>query len=170
MKLIKTRLISLLCITLLFFTLGQPLYAHPFGEIRMIDSQPLDQWWLTTGFASYHFDRHQSLNGNNYGLGMEYHFSSVNALTVGRFYNSDRQYSNYAGLYYQPFSWGPLQMGIVAGGFNGYSHVRDGGWFLAAVPVVSAHWDKVGVNIAIVPSIHNRLYGAISLQLKINMW
>ena len=87
--------------------------------------------------------------------------------TVGRFYNSDRAYSNYAGVYYQPWKIGPVRIGAVVGGFNGYPKMRDGGWFPAAIPTLSYEYERVGVNIAIVPSYKDRLYGALSIQLKL---
>jgi len=138
--------------------------------VDLIDSTPLNEVWIDSGFASYHWDRDKGLNGNNYGLGAEYRFSTVAALTAGRFYNSNREYSNYVGVYYQPLQLGPFRIGAVAGGFNGYPNMKEGGWFLAAVPMVSAEWNRFGINLAIVPSLQNRLYGAISLQIKIKVW
>lgn len=146
-----------------------PASGKTFLGLEVIDYQPLSEVWIDSGFASYHFDRDRNLNGNNYGLGAEYRFSTENALTVGRFYNSDRYYSNYAGVYYQPLQWGPVRFGAVFGGFNGYPHMKEGGWFLAAVPMASAEWGRFGLNLAYVPTLQNRLYGAISLQIKIKI-
>lgn len=136
----------------------------------VIDSQPLNEVWIDSGFYSYHFDRNANLNGNNYGLGAEYRFSSVGTVTAGRFYNSDRAYSNYAGVYYQPLAIGPFRLGAVVGGFNGYPKMKEGGWFLAAIPMASVEWKRVGLNIAYVPTLKDRLYGAISVQLKVKVW
>ncbi|MEG0884489.1 MAG: hypothetical protein RSH52_24955, partial [Janthinobacterium sp.] len=86
------------------------------------------------------------------GRGAEYRFSTVASVTAGRFYNSDRAYSNYLGVYYQPIKVGPLRVGAVVGGFSGYPKMRDGGWFPALVPTISYEYQRVGVNIAIVPS------------------
>ena len=135
-----------------------------------VDAQPLNNLWIDSGFYSYHWDRDKNLNNNNYGLGAEYQFSTVSSITAGRFYNSDREYSNYLGLYYQPLQLGAFHLGAVAGGFNGYPHMKNGNWFLAAIPVASAEWGKFGLNIAFVPSIQNRLYGAVSVQLKVKIW
>jgi hypothetical protein len=140
-----------------------------FLGMNIIDSIPLNEVWIDSGFVSYHFDRDKDLNGNNYGLGAEYRFSTVGALTAGRFYNSDRLYSNYVGLYYQPLKLGPFQLGVVAGGFDGYPRMKEGGWFLAALPVASIAWRRVGLNIAFVPTLQDRLYGAISVQLKVKV-
>ncbi|MHA4871645.1 hypothetical protein ACXZ1M_28535 [Duganella sp. PWIR1] len=132
-----------------------------------IDNAPLNEVWLNGGFYSYHFQRYKGLNDSNPGLGAEWRFSTVASATVGRFYNSDRAYSNYAGVYYQPFKVGPVRLGAVAGAFDGYPKMRNGGWFPAVIPTASFEYERVGVNVAIVPSYKDRLYGAISIQLKL---
>lgn len=135
-----------------------------------IESAPLKEVWLNGGFYSYHFQRDKGLNDSNPGLGGEYRFSTVASATAGRFYNSDRAYSNYVGVYYQPWKVGPVRLGAVAGGFSGYPKMRDGGWFLAAIPTASFEYKSVGVNVAIVPTYKDRLYGAISVQLKLKVF
>lgn len=139
---------------------------NPFTEI---DNKPLNELWLNPGFYSYHFNRDKGLNDSNYGLGAEYRFSTVASVTAGRFRNSDRAWSNYAGIYYQPFSIGPVRIGAVVGGFDGYPKMHNGGWFLAAVPMLSYEYGRIGLNVAIVPSYKDRLYGAISFQLKLKV-
>jgi hypothetical protein len=141
--------------------------ANPFDTV---EAAPLRELWLNPGFYSYHFQRDKGLNDSNPGLGAEYRFSTVASVTAGRFYNSDRAYSNYAGVYYQPFALGPVRIGAVAGGFSGYPKMRDGGWFLAAIPTLSVEYQRVGVNVAIVPTYKDRLYGAISVQLKLKVF
>jgi len=135
-----------------------------------IESAPLKEVWLNGGFYSYHFQRDKNLNDSNPGLGAEYRFSTVASVTAGRFYNSDRAYSNYLGMYYQPFKVGPVRLGAVVGGFSGYPKMRDGGWFPAIIPTLSYEYERVGVNVAIVPSYKDRLYGAISVQLKLKVF
>jgi hypothetical protein len=135
-----------------------------------IESAPLQEVWLNGGFYSYHFQRDKGLNDSNPGFGGEYRFSTVASVTAGRFYNSDRAYSNYAGVYYQPWKVGPVRLGAVVGGFNGYPKMRDGGWFPAAIPTASFEYERVGVNVAIVPKYKDRLYGAISIQLKLKVF
>lgn len=126
--------------------------------------------WLDTGFATYHFQSDKNLNGRNPGIGLEYRYSDESALTAGRFYNSDRQHSNYAGVYYQPWNVGPVRLGAVVGGFNGYPKMREGGWFLAIIPAATFEYKRVGVNVAVVPTYKNRLHGGISMQLKFKLW
>jgi hypothetical protein len=126
--------------------------------------------WLDTGFATYHFQSDLDLNGRNPGIGMEYRFSDNSAFTAGRFYNSDRQHSNYIGMYYQPWTIGPVRLGAVVGGFNGYPKMREGGWFPAIIPAATFEYKRVGVNVAVVPTYKNRLHGGISMQLKFKLW
>ncbi|GGY40423.1 hypothetical protein [Pseudoduganella albidiflava] len=141
-------------------------HANPFG---VIESQPRGELWVNPGFYSYHFDRGEGLDDTNPGIGAEYRFSTVASATAGRFRNSDRAISNYAGIYYQPFSLGPFRLGAVVGAFDGYPKHRDGGWFPALIPVVSVEYQRVGVNFAIVPSYKDRLHGALTIQLKFKL-
>jgi hypothetical protein len=139
------------------------------GLFSRIDAAPMSQFWLDSGFATYHLDRSRDLNGRNGGLGAEYRFRGDLALTAGRFYNSDREYSNYAGAIWQPFAIGPVRLGAVAGVFNGYPRMRNGGWFPALIPVVTLEYQRVGVNFGIIPTYKDRLYGGLSVQLKFKL-
>ena len=134
-----------------------------------IESKPLSEAWLNGGFYSYHFQRDKGLNDSNGGIGGEYRFSTVASLTAGRFYNSDRYYSNYIGVYYQPWAIGPVRIGAAAGFFDGYPKMRDRGWFPAVIPTLSVEYERVGLNLGIVPSYKDRLYGAFSFQLKVKV-
>ena len=134
------------------------------------ESDRLNQVWLDTGFITHHFQSDLDLNGHNGGVGMEYRFSESMAVTAGRFYNSDREHSRYAGLYYQPWSFHGVKLGAVVGGFDGYPKMREGGWFLALIPAATFEYQRVGVNIAVVPTYKNRLHGGISMQLKFKLW
>jgi hypothetical protein len=161
------------CITLLTIALGvlaTQALAESTQPFSLIEPTPLSQTWLNAGFYSYHFQRDKGLEDSNPGLGIEQRISTVTSLTAGRFYNSDRRYSNYAGIYYQPIALGPVRLGAVVGGFNGYPKMRNGGWFLAAIPVATFEYKSVGINVAFVPSYRDRLYGAVALQLKLKVW
>lgn len=151
----------------LLFALCCGARAQPF---ELIGAKPLSEGWLNAGFYSYHFKRDKDLNDSNPGIGGEYRWSTVASATAGRFYNSDRAYSNYAGVYYQPFALGPFRLGVVAGAFNGYPKMQDGGWFLAAIPALSYEYKSVGLNLAFVPNYKDRLYGALSFQLKLKLF
>ena len=150
--------------------LGCP-HSNVIAEsLNFVTPQPISELWLNAGFISHHVQTDKGLNNNNYGLGAEYRYSTTSALTAGEFYNSDRQTSHYAGWYWQPLALGSLRIGGVAGGFDGYPKMRNGGWFLAAIPVVSYEYQRVGMNIAFVPTYKNMLYGAVSLQLKVKLF
>jgi hypothetical protein len=134
------------------------------------DAAPRSEFWLDSGFVTGHFDSDKDLNGANKGLGAEYRFSGTMATIAGRFYNSDRAWSNYAGVIWQPYAIGPLRIGAALAAFDGYPNMRDGGWFPAVVPTLTYEYKRVGVNIGIVPSYKDRLYGGISLQLKLKLF
>ncbi|TFW22686.1 hypothetical protein E4L96_07485 [Massilia arenosa] len=146
------------------------MLATSAAHAQLIESQPLSELWVNPGFATWHFQSDKDLNGNNKGLGGEYRFSTVASVTAGRFYNSDRMWSNYAGVYYQPWALGPVRVGAVIGGFDGYPKMRDGGWFPALIPALSYEYQRVGVNVAVIPTYKDRLYGGISVQLKVKLF
>jgi hypothetical protein len=85
------------------------------------------------------YDLHQDMNFNNgnLGAGLEYRFNTVASVTAGRFYNSDRAYSNYAGVYYQPIAIDPIKIGAVIDGFAGYPATNNVVWFKAALPTLT---------------------------------
>jgi hypothetical protein len=145
--------------------------AHADDELfTKIDTAPKSEFWLDTGFLTAHFNRGKDLNGENHGLGAEYKFNGALSAAVGRFYNSDRQYSNYAGVIWQPYAIGRVRLGAAIAAFNGYPRMRDGGWFPAAIPTGTIEWDRVGLNIGVIPSYKDRLYGGISVQLKFKLF
>jgi hypothetical protein len=126
----------------------------------------LERIWINPGFYSFHFEREKHLNNVNTGLGIEVPLSDGYSVTAGVFENSDRATSHYLGLYVMPFQIGPLKAGAVVGGFNGYPNANQGGWFAAVVPVVAWEGQQLGLNVSFVPTVKDRLHGAISLQLK----
>lgn len=143
--------------------------AQAADTFTVVEPVPMREFWLNGGFATYHFDRDKDLNGANIGLGGEYRFRADMAATVGRFQNSDRKYSTYAGVIWQPFAIGPVRLGAVLAAFNGYPNMRDGGWFPALIPVATFEYQWVGVNLGWVPSYKDRLYGGVSVQLKFKL-
>ena len=126
----------------------------------------LSKVWLNAGFYSAHFDSNKGLRNANPGLGIEYQIDEKLALTAGRFMNSDSAHSNYLGAYDQPIRFDNFKFGIVGGVFNGYPKAFDGGWFPAVIPVLSWESHQLGVNVMLVPPLKDRLYGAVSFQLK----
>lgn len=156
-------------LTLTLALAGAAPLAHAGDLFTRIEPVALKEFWVDSGFATVHFDRDKDLNGANGGLGAEYRFRADLAATAGRFYNSDRQYSNYVGAIWQPYAIGPVRLGAVIGGFNGYPHMRDGGWFPALIPMATIEYRRFGVNVGFVPSYKDRLYGGVSLQLKFRL-
>jgi hypothetical protein len=126
----------------------------------------LSKIWVNAGFYSAHFDTQKGLRNANPGLGLEYKLDDTWALTAGRCINSTNAHSNYLGTYYQPWREGNFKFGVVGGVFNGYPKAFDGGWFPAVLPVVSWETQQLGLNVMLVPPLKDRLYGAVSFQLK----
>lgn len=144
--------------------------AHADDWFTAVDPAPRSELWLDSGFATWHFDRDKNLNGGNRGLGAEYRFSGTLAAAGGRFVNSDRAYSNYLGVIWQPYALGPVRLGAAIAAFDGYPKMRDGGWFPAIIPTFTAEYERVGVNVGVIPTYKDRLYGGISVQLKLKLF
>jgi hypothetical protein len=144
--------------------------AHGADFFTKIDPAPTSELWIDTGFYTAHFDGDKNLNNNNKGLALEYRFSGTLAATGGRFYNSDRAWSNYAGVIWQPYAVGPVRVGLALAAFDGYPKTRNGGWFPGVIPTLTYEYQRVGVNVGIIPNYKDRLYGGISFQLKFKLF
>ncbi len=160
LNLLKLKFLAVIGLAAISFTSGAETFS-------IVESKPMSELWLNPGLYSYHFQREKGLNNNNFGLGGEYRFSTVSSVTLGVFDNSDRKTSHYAGWYWQPLELGPVHLGAVVGAMNGYPKMVNGGWFFAFIPTASIEYKNVGANLMYVPSYQDRLYGAISLQLKL---
>ena len=125
--------------------------------------------WVNGGFYSAHFDTDKGLRNANPGLGLEYRWNEDWSATTGRFINSDNMHSSYVGAYYQPWTVSGWKLGVVGGVFNGYPKAFNGGWFPAVLPVASWEGERFGLNVALVPPLKDRLYGAVSFQLKMRL-
>lgn len=132
------------------------------------------QVWLNPGNFSYHFDRRKDLREDGTGLGAELALADNHVLAAGSFINSNRRRSQYGAYYWRPLHWQPaginVHAGIAIGAFDGYPNYRNGAWFPAALPMVAIEGERVGVNIFFVPTIKNRLDGAIAIQFKLRVW
>lgn len=132
------------------------------------------QVWLNAGTLSLHFDRDKDLREDNTGFGAELALAENHAITAGSFINSNRRRSQYAAYYWRPLHWQPagikVHAGIAAGAFDGYPNYRNGAWFPAALPMLAIEGDRAGVNVFFVPTIKNRLDGAIAVQFKLRVW
>lgn len=89
-----------------------------------------DEWALTTGFASKHFNKepNSKYRENNYGLGLDYRLNDTWSLSTGYYRNSENRDG-----YYVTSSWTPwkedlgsgwnFRFGIVGGVIAGYSDI-----------------------------------------------
>lgn len=148
---------------------GGSSWAASYGPVDVIDPVEKSELWLNPGLYSYHFDQNKNFNSVNYGVGAEYRFSSVASVTVGNYRNSYYHASTYIGAYWQPIAVGPVNIGVVAGVFNGYANTNNGGWFPAVLPAFTIEGDLLGVNLIYIPTIPNRVSGSLSLQLKLKV-
>ena len=130
--------------------------------------------WVNPGVYSLHFDRDKDLRDENVGLGFELLPAPRHALMAGRYINSNRARSHYAA-----YAWRPLQRkvigldlfaGVVVGAFDGYPNYRDGGWFVAPLPLLALEGRRFGANFTIIPALADRLDGAIAVQFKLRLW
>lgn len=163
-------LLALIAILISPWAIAQNEDSTSEDFFHIIKPQSQSKLWINPGMVSYHFQQDQNLNNGNWGAGLEYRFNTVASVTAGRFYNSDREYSNYAGVYYQPIAIGPIKLGAVIGGFNGYPTTNNGGWFAAAIPALTWEGDWVGANVFVIPTIGDQVHGALSLQLKFKIF
>ncbi|MBU3583247.1 hypothetical protein ICN41_04490 [Polynucleobacter sp. 15G-AUS-farblos] len=141
-----------------------------YSWLQIIEPQSKSELWVNPGMYSYHFQKDQNLNNNNWGIGLEYRFNTVASATFGNYRNSDNDRSSYLGIYYQPIAVGPVKLGVVAGGFNGYQSTNNGGWFPAVLPALTIEEGRFGANIFFIPTVGDRVHGAISLQLKFRIF
>ena len=136
----------------------------------VIESKPISELWLNPGMYSYHFRTNKGFNNSNFGLGGEYRYSTVSSVTLGEYNNSERQTSHYIGWYWQPVMLGPVRFGAVIGAIDGYPRMQNGGWFLAAIPTAGIEYKNIGANLIFIPDYKDKVYGSISLQLKLKVF
>jgi hypothetical protein len=122
--------------------------------------------WVNPGFYSYHLQRDKGFNNVNTGLGIEATLTNTYSLTAGFFHNSDRETSRYVGVYAMPFQLGAFKAGAAIGAFDGYPKMRDGGWFPAIIPTVAFEGQQFGLNVSFIPTVGDRLHGAVTFQIK----
>ncbi|MBI3528171.1 MAG: hypothetical protein HY067_09395 [Betaproteobacteria bacterium] len=132
------------------------------------------QVWISPGIYSLHFDRSKNLRNDNLGLSLEVALAPDHALIGGSYINSNRERTHYGGYEWRPLHWQVaslgLSAGIAIGAFDGYPNYRDGGWFVAPLPVLAVEGRYLGVNLSIIPTIRDRLDGALVVQFKLRVW
>ncbi|MDD4911156.1 MAG: hypothetical protein PHP57_02585 [Sideroxydans sp.] len=162
--------IQFLCALLLSATIFTANAGGDFVHGRnFIEDEELDETWINFGVHSKHVDENeavQDFNDSNIGLGVEHRFSSIYAYTIGYYKNSLYRPSHYAGIYCQPIQLGRARLGAVVGVMDGYPAMNNGKYFLAAIPTISFEYQKLGVNILIIPPTP-QVVGAVSFQFKL---
>jgi hypothetical protein len=138
------------------------------------DVQPSRQFWLNPGFFSWHFDRTQDFKEDNWGVGVEVVLAPDHAVMAGTFINSDRERSRYGAYQWRPLHWQPhginVSAGIALGVFDGYPKMNNGGWFIGLLPLLAVEGKRVGANFSLVPTIKDKVDGAVVLQIKLRVW
>jgi hypothetical protein len=130
--------------------------------------------WFTISQSSYHFKNQSQYNQNNQGFGFEWTVKNPwvhdTRLAGGRFYNSDRYYSNYWGVVATPYrlidGTFNVQAGALLGTINGYPRANNGGYFPLLAPVISVQYGAAGANIFIIPPFAG-VPATAALQLKV---
>lgn len=156
-------------IALLACSLSAPALAS-YGT----EDQPEHELWVTSGFLSHHTQNSNRYNQHNDGLGVEWRWTADWQFNAGHYRNSVRHGSTYAQMGWTPLQTAlPLDLRLRAGAsvgvINGYSRVRDGGYFATLVPMVTVETGRIGLNLVYVPTIGKRVDGAFALQLKLHV-
>jgi hypothetical protein len=131
--------------------------------------------WVNPGFYAYHFSRDKGLRDRNFGLGVEVETSPRYVFMAGSYANSNGPRSHYAGILWRPLEWRGAWGLRIAGGvavtaIDGYPNYRNGGWFVAPLPLLSIEGERLGLNLALIPTLRNRTDGALALQVKLRVW
>jgi hypothetical protein len=130
--------------------------------------------WISPGIYSQHFDSSKHLRNDNPGLSVEVALARDHALLGGSYINSNRARSHYGAYEWRPLHWQiaglDLGAGVALGAFDGYPNYRHGGWFVAPLPVLAVEGRYFGVNLSVIPTIRNRLDGALAVQVKLRVW
>ena len=142
--------------------------------IFAIEARGEAQVWLNPGIYSLHFDCDKDLREDNVGFGVEAVLTPRHSAGVGTFINSNSERSRYVAYAWRPLQWHvgsvDVRAGVIVGAFDGYPRYRDGGWFVAPLPLVAVEGRRLGVNLSLIPTIRDRLDGAIAIQVKLRVW
>ena len=156
------------CVLLFAALLPIGAHADPASE----EFSP--QIWISPGIYSQHFDSSKHLRNDNTGLSAEFAVAKDHALIGGSYINSNRARTHYGAYEWRPLHWQVAGLdvgaGVALGAFDGYPNYRNGGWFVAPLPLLSVEGRYVGVNLSVIPTIRNRLDGALAVQIKLRVW
>lgn len=130
--------------------------------------------WLNPGIYSYHFDPDKNLRNENFGFGAEIMLEPNHVVMAGTYANSNDARTRYVAYAWRPLRWQisglDVGLGALLGAFDGYPNYRDGGWFVAPLPLFSVEGKTLGANITLIPTVANRFDGAVSIQVKLRVW
>jgi len=130
--------------------------------------------WLSPGIYSAHFDQSKGLRNGNPGPSVEVTWAQDHSAVAGTYINSNSARTRYAAYGWRPLHWDlagwRVGAGVALGAFDGYPHYRNGGWFVAPLPLLSVEGERLGVNLSLIPTIRDRLDGAVAFQFKIRVW
>ena len=148
--------------------------ATTLSSVSAADPEFSPRVWINPGIYSRHFDRSTHFREDNIGLGAEILFAPDHALMGGTFINSQRARTRYGAYQWRPLHWQragiDVSAGVIVGAFDGYPRYRDGAWFIAPMPILAIEGTRVGVNFSIVPSLKDRVDGAVAVQIKLRVW
>jgi len=68
----------------ILFSISAPHAQQSNSWIEIIEPQSKSELWINPGMYSYHFQKDQNLNNNNWGIGLEYRFNAVASATIGK--------------------------------------------------------------------------------------
>lgn len=160
--------------TLLPFLGVALLLLAVLSSARAEDAPPSPQIWINAGFLSWHFESDEDLRGDNWGVGAEVVLKPEHAVMGGNYLNSDGERSNYLAYLWRPLHWRPygidVRAGIAIGAFEGYESANNGGWYVVPLPLLAVEGRHIGANFTIVPTIKDKVHGAIVMQLKLRVW
>ena len=142
---------------------------------RAGDARQSPAVWINPGLYAYHFARDKGLRNRNFGFGVEVQTSPRYGFLAGSYSNSNGARSHYAGALWRPLEWRTasglrIAAGVALAAIDGYPNYRNGGWFVAPLPLLSIEGRRLGANIALIPTIANRFDGALADQLKLRVW
>ncbi len=117
----------------------------------------------TLHIAAWHAEA--GYNNETPGLGVECYLNKDFALTAGTYYNSIRKQSTYAGAVMQPYNYGNLKIGGIAGIVTGYelSHVLP-----MAGAVASYVISDYKINLLMIPKVENVTPFVAELSITFN--
>ena len=131
------------------------------------------QIWLNPGIYAFHFDRDKDLRDDNIGFGVEVVVAPDHAVGAGSYVNGNRTRLRYAAYAWRPLHWRPsgadVLLGVVAGAFDGTPTIGTAAGSLRRCRC-SIEGRRLGVNLSVIPTIRDRVDGAIAIQLKLRVW